>query len=266
MKFKVIFLLFNAILVGAFLFLFFMPLAVIGLDETMKFWGQNWYIGLIFISIMAVLNVFFFRNRQLYQYLEREDWAGLTAWIDSRVQAGKGYGEQELRLLANGLVIQGRTQELRRIEAKVRQDKPDLFQRLAIIFGIPYILDQNGDAMKGFFQQIVDSSPRHPDAEWLRFFLAFGHLAARDTAAALPLLEALSREAKDPVVRLLATYLRYSRTGDDGSQARSDLQKRWTREKMDRLVDRRKDELQVILLLKFITEASEWTWKVGESA
>ena len=74
MKFKTIFLLFNIIIVISFVFIFFMPVFMLGADYGITFWQKNWPLAIFFVLILAAFNGFFLSNWQVFSLIEAERW------------------------------------------------------------------------------------------------------------------------------------------------------------------------------------------------
>ncbi|NLJ47390.1 MAG: hypothetical protein GX430_12650, partial [Treponema sp.] len=62
MKFKTIFILFNAVVAFSFLFIFLFPLFILGGEYAVGFWKTNWFLGILFLVILGILNWFFLSN------------------------------------------------------------------------------------------------------------------------------------------------------------------------------------------------------------
>ena len=73
MKFRLIFIVFNVVLVISFLVIYVTPLLILGWSYTRIFWANNWYLPVIFVGIIGVLNAYFASNRKLFRLLENED-------------------------------------------------------------------------------------------------------------------------------------------------------------------------------------------------
>ena len=66
MKFRTIFILFNVVIIVSFLFVFLLPLFLLGPESSLGFWKGNWYLALFFLALIAGLNAFFIVNRQTF--------------------------------------------------------------------------------------------------------------------------------------------------------------------------------------------------------
>jgi hypothetical protein len=165
-------------------------------------------------------------------------------------------------MLANAWVLQAKTQEIRRIEPLIQSRFPKLYQAHRLLFGLPYVLDQKGPAMLQYFTAATEPGVASQDQDWLQFFLAFAYLNNQDIPRALPLLNRLIESSKDPVIQILAMYLCYGQSQDEPNV--QEMQRkyivRWPKHLFERRLDRRKDELHIVLLLSFIKDAQSWLY------
>ncbi len=264
MKFKLIFALFNGIVIISFLFVFLMPLFVLGFEYTAGFWSQNWYLILVFVAILALLDGYFVLNWKLFQLLEKEDWKGLAAFLEARIFGKKHFSDQNIRLLCNSWVVQGQALEIMRLEKIIRENRPGLIRRHGLLLGIPYLLKNETQAMLAFFEPLA-ADTKASDREWLRFNLAFGLLAERRLPEAVAILQELATQKKETIIQLLSLYLLDSQTDAASSDHAknqflycADFRKRFSKSSLVKLIDRSKENLEVIILYKVIMEAVEW--------
>lgn len=274
MKFKLIFALFNGIIVLSFLFVFLMPFFVLGFDNTAGFWLQNWYLVVVFLGILGILDSYFVVNWKTFSLLEREDWTGLTAHLEKQIFERKRFSDQSVRLLCNAWTVQGRPAEIQRLERLARAEKPALLARHGLVLGIPYLLANDPATIVAYFEPLA-ADPKAADRPWLAFDHAFGLLAAGRHAEALPVLRGLALQKKDPVVQLLALYLSEAKAAESQpdpaaraelAAARAEFRKRRGPKDFQRLVERERENLQVVIMAGFIAEASAWIFAAPVSA
>lgn len=260
MKFKTIFILFNAILVFSFTFIFIMPFMLLGAKYSMQFWLQNWPMVVFFIVVLAGFNVYFVMNWKLFSLLESEDWNSLGVLLGEKVFSRKRYGRRTLRLLVNMALLRGDMQTIERLESVLRAEKPGALRRDAVLFGAARLLRNDSAASERFLAEFADGKDVENPA-WMQFYYSFALVLVRKVDEASPRLEALTG-SKDPILALLSAYL----LGTLGTQAsagaamarRAEIvakysQARWTRE-----VERAKSEVHIVILSRIIDEATAW--------
>jgi hypothetical protein len=59
MKFKTIYILFNAVILLSFGFIFLMPLFLLGTDYFALFLSKNWIAGVLFLLTLIIINGYF---------------------------------------------------------------------------------------------------------------------------------------------------------------------------------------------------------------
>ncbi|HUX39146.1 MAG TPA: hypothetical protein VMV44_14700 [Rectinemataceae bacterium] len=268
MKFRTIYALFNAIIVVSFLFVFFLPLALLGWDYTLTFWKSSWYLALLFIGLIIVLNAFFMANRKVFGYFEKEDWDGLSAWLVERIFVKHRYGGLHIRYLVDTWFIQGDIEGFSRLEEELRRRKPRLLRKTAVIFGFIRILKGQAAEAESFLKPWLGMRDID-DWEWLRFGYAFALVLQRRVGEARPhLFEGAS--SRDPVLALLAAWLLDSVVLAAAPQGRDDetvavvertkteLRKRFPGAKFGAEVEKAKGEFHVVVLSKPIADARKW--------
>jgi len=73
-RFRLIVLIFNIVIVLSFLFVFLFPLLLLGPSYFSLFISHNWVAGLLFLAALAAVNLYFAVNGRLFGLLEKEDW------------------------------------------------------------------------------------------------------------------------------------------------------------------------------------------------
>ncbi len=266
MKFRVVFIVFNVIILFSFLFIFLMPLAMLGWEYTRLFWSRNWYLAVLFLLVISSLNVYFIMNWQLFHYLEREDWPGLVTFLEERIYGRKQIRSQYVRILINTYLVRSDLESVRKLEQFLRRQRPRLVARFAIPLGIPHLLANDPQAMLGYFGPLR-SETRGRERHWVRWNHAFSLMLLQKGDEAKRELLDLSGEVRDPVLRLLTFYLMdaFSDTDRDLTELlrreREAFRKRFPRAGWERTVERSKGNIQVIVLSKLIEEATGWAYR-----
>lgn len=267
MKFKLVFILFNVIIIFSFIFVFLMPLFVLGMDYSTQFWGQNWYLFVLFLVILGGLDGYFVLRWRFFRLLESENWPGLAAWLEHQVFDRGRLTDQNIRFLYRAWLIQGKLSESARLEALLREKKPALLPRYARMLGIRHLLDNNPAdlvAYYGAFDQV-----KGPDAPWLRFGLALGHAGTGDPARAREVLKALALQDKNRIVQLVSLYMLQGAGGPEPGQAEPELEAArkafvmaLSRKDLEGQRNRRQDDLEILVLGKILDEAGEWVYSI----
>jgi hypothetical protein len=274
MKFRTIFLLFNAVILASFAFVFLMPLFVLGTGSSFAFWKENWYLGLFFLLLVAGLNSFFLANRKVFVLVEREDWGALSAHLVKTMLGPGGSRPGRLRsgrvrLLVNAYLLQSDSEGISRLEAELEARRPELLRRNALLFGVTRLLGGRNAEAEAFFKRYLGAKDAE-SPDWLAFDYGFSLILQSRPREALPYLEgALS--SRDAVLRALAAYL----LGSLGAEAaeteeqkaesrkkaeaeRESLRKRFDARRWEREVGRAKGEVHIVVLSKLVDDAGRW--------
>ncbi len=200
MRFKTIFWLFNTIVLLALILIAFVPLLLLGKDYAAVYWGNMWIIAALFFVLIAALDIYFIRNWQLFNLLEKEDWPTLLAWLEERLYVKGSLNRAYAGLLINTSLSVSNLEAVRKLETEIRRKKPVLLKTLGVALGIPVLLDQDPDAVLAYFSPLADD-PKTRRRAWARWCRALASgVDGRDE-----LLELLG--GRDPAVRLLSVHL-----------------------------------------------------------
>ncbi len=261
MKFKTIFILFNIVIVVSFLVIYFMPLIMLGWDYTAVFWKNNWFLPLIFLAVLALLNIYFLSNWRLFQLLESEDWERLTVYLEERVFTRKKIQAQHVKLLINAYLIRSKIEKICELESFIRKERPAALPKFALQFGVPYLLKNDGEKMERYFFEFIDST-RGEENNWIRWNYAFALLLQQKREEAKEILNTTIENAGEPVLQLLTAHLLEVFNDDPDvrqkvDRARDRLRGRYSRPQWDNEVAKSKNNIEVVVLSKLLEDATE---------
>jgi hypothetical protein len=271
MKFRTIFILFNVVILTSFLFVFLLPLFLLGPESSLSFWQGNWYLALLFLLLIAALNSFFIYNRKTFTLVEREDWGELSAHLVGLMFPRSRFTTTRVRLLVNAYLLQSNIAGIQSLEAQLEAKRPDILRKNALLFGVTRLLQNRSEEAEAFFAKYLDAKGAE-SSDWLRFDYGFSLILQKKTAKAMPFLEE-GAHSRDPVLCLLASYL-LSTVGavsvSDGVEkeavlnkadaAREKLRKRYSSAKWSKEVERAKSEVHIVILSKLIDDAGRWLY------
>lgn len=272
MKFRTIYILFNVVVLISFFFVFFMPFFLLGPGNSLEFWKSNWYLALVFLAVLAALNVFFILNWKVFVLVEREDWSSLSAHLVDLIFTRKSYSGRHVALLVNAYLLQSDIKGIGLLEAELLAHKPALLRKHALLFGVTRLLQNKSAEAEAFFQPYLGAKDVD-NREWLRFDYAFSLVLQRRFGdASAYLKEGLG--CKDAVLALLSAYLLGSlvatATTQPGEAAalvaqadscRAALRKRFPPQRWTREVERAKSEIHIVILSKLIDDAGTWLFE-----
>lgn len=271
MKFKVIFALFNAVVVLSFLFIFLMPVFFLGWDYTQLFWSSNWILAAAFAAVMIGLNAYFLSNWKLFSYLESEDWHGLISYLEDRIYRKGRISRQHIRVLVNTYVVVANTDGIAALEEHLRERAPGYLPRFALHFGIPHLVRNDPQDIEEYYGQMREN-PRCRDKSWIDWSYAFALMLQEKHREAKDVLRGLLNKAKNPILRLLTVYLMDAFSVSDNEvrnlvvEEKRRLQSTYTWSQWEREVERNRGNLQVVVLSRLIRDASTWAFGDGSQA
>jgi hypothetical protein len=276
MKFRTIFILFNVVVITSFLFIFFLPFALLGPGTSLTFWKGNWYLALVFVALIAGLNSFFLANRKTFLLVEREDWGELSAYLVGLMFPKGRFRSGRVRLLVNSYLLQSDIGGIERLEAELGAKRPDLLRKNALLFGVTRLLRGDTAGAEAFFEPYLGARDVE-SREWLRFDYGFSLVLQKKYGASRPYLEE-GCASRDAVLCLLSAYLLGSvgaafasdesgkaEAGAMAEAARARLRKRYSTAKWNREVERAKSEVHIVVLSKLIDDAGRWLFEPAAS-
>jgi hypothetical protein len=263
MKFKTIFILFNAVIVAAFLFIFLLPLTLLGPEYFRMFIQKNWIAAVLFLLTLIIINGYFFYNRKLFHLLEREDWPELIRLLEDSIYRKGRLRRTACRMLLNAYLITANTGPIAALEARVRRDRPALLKPLALLFGLPYLLRNEPEAAESYFGPLA-AEAGVADRGWIRWNYAFSLMQQKKYDRARGELLGLLQNRPESVLRLLTLYLLNSyeqahpEVREPIERGREELARRWSAEQWRHKLENPGGNPQVSLLAPILREAQEW--------
>ena len=268
MRFRLIFILFNVVLVISFLVIYLMPLVILGWDYTKMFWTNNWFLPIIFVFIIGVLNLYFALNWRLFKLLEHEDWNGLVVYLETQVYKRHRLRKQYIRILANGYLVNSRNEDIGKLASYLKEKKPRYLVYFGLLFGIPHLLQNDPNAMESYFAALLEVR-KLPNRNWIEWNHSFSLVMLKRHVEATNELVGVANREKEPVLLLLCIYLldafangnrEAERLVTEGKKA---LKGRFTPATWQRAVESAKDNVEVVILTKLLGEATEWLFSFG---
>jgi hypothetical protein len=273
MRFKTIFIIFNIVIIISFLFIFFMPLLLLGAGHFGEFVVKNWISGVLFLLALGGFNLYFIRNWRLFELLEKEDWHSLIDYLEDAVFQKGRINRRHIKILINSYLVTSNTDAIVSLGGFLSERRPEIVPSFAIPLGIPYLLSANGDESERFFGKLL-SLKNLKERDWIRWDYAFSLLQGKQMDAARSRFTELASETSDPVLLLLSLYMLKPLARDDEQletliESRTqEFRKTHTVEAWNKRVEKAKDNMQILVLSKIIREASDWVFEsspTGES-
>jgi hypothetical protein len=262
LKFKLVFAVFNIVLL-IFLFLVcFMPFFAFGSGAASYFRRSVWPLALFLVAILAALDAYYLLNRRLFSLLEREDWPALSAYLEEQVLRKGRYSRRLVKLLATTYLVMSDIPAAVGLENRLAIAKPALVERNLLLFGAARILGKDYAGAVRFF-----SSRAGRGGDWLNCYYGFALLLDRKLKEAAEQFRPLAAGSADVLVSGLAAWFLADplrgRTGDSYAamaekgrlRVRQSLKNRaaWDAE-----LGKLETEVHVAVLRKYLVEAGDW--------
>lgn len=257
MKLKTIAIIFNTLIVVSFLFVFVMPAVFLGWDYAGVFWRGNWYLILLFVLVLGTLNAYFVRNWSLFRALEEEDWSAVIQVLERRIARRPTVGS--VRMYCHACVLTSRQDLIVQLESELVERRPSIVPKLVMVLAIPHLLSGDGEEIRSYFERHRGSGGRETQP-WIEWGYAFGLMLLKRFDEARGILDEIARDAKPGLLLGLSAYLLDAWTRDDEEGARrvtgylEAIRKRYSRHDWERLVNRERSELHVLVLGNLLTD------------
>lgn len=270
MKFKVLFITFNIVLFLSFLTIFLLPFFILDATFMADFWRKNWFFGVIFILVLGLVNFLFLSQWKMLSFLEKEDWPGLSQYLEIQILKKKKYGKRYIRLFCDSLILLGDFDTIRKLGDALEKERPALFTLFAPRFAASAIL--SGNYERAYAIAKAPLGAKGSTAEWLSFYAAFSRHLGRNYPESAERFIPLASRAADPLVAALSGYLcdpvlssNLPDRAADLSAASNEAKKRVTgafsRPKWEKYIDESKADMQVVLIGKLINDVTAWLFK-----
>lgn len=259
MKFKALFILFNAVIILSFLFLFLLPLIL---------FGARYFplaAAAIFILTLVAINFYFLRYWRLFILLEREDWPRLMSFLEEQVYQSSALRGLYIKMLINAYLLTSNSHRIVALEALLRERRPGLLRRYGLQIGLPYLLRGEPAEAEKYFGRLL-AEARAPDRGWIHWNHVFCLLQQKQLdAARRELLEILDSRPR-PLLSLLTLYLLDSFSTADSEAAlrvrrgKAWFQRRYSQRRWEKAVGRSVKSLHLAVLSPLIKDASNWVF------
>jgi hypothetical protein len=265
-------IIFNIIIVFMLLVSVFFPIFFLGLAPGLDFLRTVWPLGLVFVVLPAVANVFFITNRRLFALLEREDWPALADYLEKKLCQDGRYSSRYVQLFVQSCLAIGHFDRAVEFSEKIYAVKPALVEANALIFGIVYILNGNTALTVKFYRDRLEKArSAGKRTEWLRWYYGFSLTLTSEAGQAGAVFEGLAISAHDiPVSGLSAFFL--SKMMKNNPQLSINAENGRDRvRKAFKTIDRWNDQVAKLKtkahgasIKEYLDEAGQWLF--GESA
>lgn len=263
MKFRILFILFNFVVIASFALIVFMPIVVLGTEYSAVFWRANWPVAIVFVVVLAGLNTYFGLNRRLFLLLERENWPELIVYLEEQVIARQRPTRQRIRVLANAYLITRNLDGIRKLEDALREQDDKWISRFPLVFGAPRLLAENEDETVRFFAAMKED-PRCPEPVWVRWNLAYGLFMTGRVDECRSELHGIVGESRRLSVKVLTAFLLSRVAADDklseqtAERIRGEVAGKYDRQRLDRELERSREGIQDLIFGPVIRTASDW--------
>lgn len=267
MKLKVLFTIFNIVLILLLFTVFFLPLFYADGSFMREFWKTNWFFGPVFFILILFVNILFFKNKTLIGYIEAEDWASLASRLEIQIYTKKIITYKNSRLLAEALLLLGDFASMNKFCSFLKEQKPAYLSKLGPKFAAAKMIS-------GDYQDVFEFTSSLPDlnttaGEWILFYSALSLQMMKNYDKSAVLFNKVSDTAKNILIKTVSTYfvvnvlksyseLTEEEINEKSLLLRSRINKSYNYDSWKDYIDSEKQEIYVMILTKIIDDVTSW--------
>ncbi len=267
MKFKIIFILFNIVVVFSFLIVILMPFFMLGGVYSQEFFKDSWYLFLVFIFAIGSIDTYFIINWKMFSLLESENWDDLVLHLENSIYVKKNIYTYLVKILANTYLIKSDMPGILKLEDYLRKVKPLLLKKMVIPLSVPKFIDGDPEKLEVFFGEFINLKGVNK-AVWVRFLYSFSLLLNNKRDEAANSLLVLCNTKVPSILKLMVLYSLnpFSELDKEGKfncveAGKRELRSSYKKETMELELESIKDNVLVLVLNKFSKEAIDWLYK-----
>ena len=212
MKFRLIIIFFNILIIAVFVMVLFLPVGTLGTGFVKDFWMQFWIFPLFLFLLLVLIDVFFIINRKFYRLIESDDWPLLLDFLETEFY-GKSKGKKGLNLnsfriraFISSAFLAGQTYRLEKLEQLLREKQPDLFASFFLSLGLTRLIKNDSLALESYYQEVFSLKYKIKEKGFCIWLYCFALLINKNVKEAETHLIKLLLE-KDLLLRLVVLYL-----------------------------------------------------------
>jgi tetratricopeptide (TPR) repeat protein len=266
MNFKTIFIVFNLIIIAAFLIIFLMPVFFIGFELFPSLISNNWLAIILFSVIIFAFNFYFFWHWELYRLLEQENWKDLIIYLEQQIYKNNNIKRNYLKILIECYLITADIPSLFKLKAHLDEMKPAFIREFGLQFGIPYFVQNNPPESEKFFGKLL-AEKKLKNESWIRWNYAFTLKQLKQETGAIDEFEKILDTSRDPLLLLLTVYILNSflitktELWKKINQKKNELKQVGKLNNWNKKFLNYKGNIQTIFLADTIKKASEWIFE-----
>jgi hypothetical protein len=220
-KFTIIVVLSNVILIAFILLGFFLPFFALGPQSARIFWQSAWPVAVFFVLVLLAMNLLYAANAGFARLWEKEDWPALARYLEKQATERGRYRPFDVQLLVNIYTRLSDKKALSDLENKVITANFPPAEKFVLLFGSNrlvrkdyagavrffdrYLIGKNGKKGVSGAADLAASFPRR-ESFWIFWYSGFALFLNSRYDAAAERFSRLARIMEEPVVAALAAW------------------------------------------------------------
>ncbi|MCL2295272.1 MAG: hypothetical protein FWC36_10500 [Spirochaetes bacterium] len=266
MKYKLIIIIFNIFVLLSFSTICLLPLILLGPDYFAEFWLANWFLALIFLIIILMVNAFFVYNWPIVRYTKTGKWDALVAVLEKRIYGRKIITYSNVRLLTYSYFLLGRKKQIKTLEKHIKGKRKSIYNKAFLMFSCANLISDSNDHLKAYFEEAVNNKSLK-GMDWILINYAFVLIANKEFDKALAMLKKIDGAKNNPILELTKLYFLFMASKLEDQKAIALLKENFTKKISDLEFEKRfeieKGDIHILFLSKIISQAKEWAYPTG---
>lgn len=270
MKFKFLIVTLNIVIISSFISFFMMPLLTYQNDMT-AFLLRYWFFPPIFIILLFLINVLYFRNKSIIENAESGDWTALCHALEVEVFDHHHASFKNVKLLSEVQLLLSDFAGLQRLETFVRANKSEYLARLAANFAGGKLLSGQYAELHTFASNLAKSGKKD---EWILFYIPFSLQMQKDYHNASAAFEKYLNSFDEPILNAMTAYFYYEILKKYGKfsenerltgikNVRTAFQTKYSLQSWKEYTEKKKQDMHVLVFKKVIDDTTTWLFAAG---
>ncbi|PIE98951.1 MAG: hypothetical protein CR988_00865 [Treponema sp.] len=268
MKFKILVIILNIVLLLVFVSIFFIPVLNPAFSEIT---GKKYLFFIpVFLVLIIIFNAVYFKNRKIVESIESEDWTAVCLHLEDEVFSKKRMSFKNVRLLSETMLLLSDFAGLERLETTVRANKPEYLAKIASNLA-------GGKLLSGKYQSLYDftsglAARRNNTDQWIVFYTAFSLQMLKEHKKAAERFLEIYDKVSVPLIRAMTGYFIFNilatqakLTPKEAESGKQELKKEilndYNYTKWQEYTEKQKEAIHILVFKKVIDDTTDWLYK-----
>lgn len=206
-------ILLNVIMLLTLIAAFLAPLLFLPDRQAADFIFSIWYLPVVIVILLSILDFLYIRNRFIYKYLEEENWSALLRYLETHSRPSDSRDDEfgrisngQINLYIQACYILSDSRRLLKLERFLRHKRPSQLRKHATALGIIYFQQNDPKKMEEYAAPFINQKIK--DRDWMVLYYIFALILQNKNNQARSLLKGLlfSRR-RDKLLKIIVLFV-----------------------------------------------------------